>query len=472
MQELEADYLVVGSGAVGLAFVDTLLAESDATIVIVDRHDRPGGHWNDAYSFVQLHQPSAFYGVDSVPLGSGGKDAAGLNAGYCELASGPEISAYFETVMQDHLLASGRVKYYPASDYIGDGMFRSLATGEMTKIKVNRKTVDATFYGTTVPSTHTPKFQVADGVRLVAPNRLPDLWREPSGRPEKIAILGAGKTAMDVGVWLLNAGVNPDAITWIMPRDSWLLNRHHTQPGTEFFQETFGGVADQMQAIAESSSIDDVFERLEACGVMIRIHPDKTPSMYHCATISVGEVALLRQIKTVVRKGRITAIEPGQIVLDHGQIETTPETLLIDCTASAVERKPPVAMFQDKLITLQMVRSCQPAFSAAIAARIEVGFDNDVRKNGLTGITPLPDGKREFLTSTLTSMMNQLQWSQDEGLRHWMRTCRLDGFSATIADVDRTDCDNRAIVEKIRKYAGLSVANIQTLLAQEFETCP
>ena len=45
---LETDYLVIGAGAAAMAFVDTLLDESDARIVMVDRHDRPGGHWNDA----------------------------------------------------------------------------------------------------------------------------------------------------------------------------------------------------------------------------------------------------------------------------------------------------------------------------------------------------------------------------------------------------------------------------------------
>lgn len=59
--KLEADYLVVGTGAVGMAFADTMLTENkDATIIMVDRHHMPGGHWNDAYSFVNLHQPSAF----------------------------------------------------------------------------------------------------------------------------------------------------------------------------------------------------------------------------------------------------------------------------------------------------------------------------------------------------------------------------------------------------------------------------
>ena len=57
-QALETDYLVVGSGAAGMAFADSLISESDARIVMVDRRSAPGGHWNDAYPFVRLHQPS------------------------------------------------------------------------------------------------------------------------------------------------------------------------------------------------------------------------------------------------------------------------------------------------------------------------------------------------------------------------------------------------------------------------------
>ena len=84
---LETDYLVVGSGAVGMAFADVLLDETDADIIIVDRFDKPGGHWNVAYPFVSLHQPAAFYGVSSRELNSGRIDAVGLNKGLGELAS-------------------------------------------------------------------------------------------------------------------------------------------------------------------------------------------------------------------------------------------------------------------------------------------------------------------------------------------------------------------------------------------------
>src|SRR5262245_39674 len=118
MSPLETDYLIVGAGAGGLAFADTLLSESpNATIAIVDERAEPGGHWVDAYDFVRTHQPAALYGVNSTPLGAGKIDVDGHNAGHSELASGAEIRAYFTDVMNRVLLASQRVRYVPSSRY-------------------------------------------------------------------------------------------------------------------------------------------------------------------------------------------------------------------------------------------------------------------------------------------------------------------------------------------------------------------
>ena len=50
MTQHQTDYLIVGAGAVGLAFADTLLDEDpDCHITLIDKHASPGGHWNDAY---------------------------------------------------------------------------------------------------------------------------------------------------------------------------------------------------------------------------------------------------------------------------------------------------------------------------------------------------------------------------------------------------------------------------------------
>jgi NAD(P)-binding Rossmann-like domain len=464
MTTIETDYLVIGAGAVGLAFADTLLAESDADIVIVDRHGKPGGHWNDAYSFVALHQPSAFYGVNSVPLGSGRKDAVGVNEGMYELASGPEVSGYFDSVMRQHLLPSGRVRYFPMSDYKGGGRFVSLLSGAETQVRVRKKAVDGTYYGTTVPATHKPKYAVADDVRLVTPNALPQLWMEPAP-PTRFVIIGAGKTAMDVGVWLLNSGAAPESIRWVMPRDSWLLARERIQPGVEFFEATIGAQADQIEAFATATTVTELFDRLETIGLMTRIYPDVTPTMMHYATISRGEIAQLQRIKDVIRNGHVRAVERDGLVFDSGKIAVEPGALYIDCTASAVEKRPAVPIFQGDTIIPQLVRAPQPAFSAALVAYVEAHYDDDAKKNELCATVPFPDGIELFPVTNIVNMMNQVRWSQEPKLRSWIRDSRLDGFGKVIAAADPNDANKAAIMAKIQANGMAAVMNLQKLAA-------
>src|SRR3954471_19712735 len=113
---IDTDYLVVGAGASGMAFVDAVLANSDARVVMVDRRHRPGGHWLDAYPFVRLHQPSADYGVNSPPLGANTIDPSR----YYQRASAGEICDYFCRVMDERFVPSGKVRFLPMSDYRGE----------------------------------------------------------------------------------------------------------------------------------------------------------------------------------------------------------------------------------------------------------------------------------------------------------------------------------------------------------------
>ncbi|HEU5309390.1 MAG TPA: NAD(P)-binding protein, partial [Acidimicrobiia bacterium] len=205
MREIETDYLVVGAGVTGLAFTDTVVAESDADVVLVDRRDRPGGHWLDAYPFVRLHQPSAYYGVNSRTLGHDRIDEHGPNAGFYERATAAEIVDYCGRVLDDHV-ASGRVRFFGMCEYSGadtDGHhFVSLLTGAPTRVRVRRRIVDATYIESSIPSRHTPGFVIDPDVQVLPPNRLVDLDGAPSG----FTVIGAGKTAMDTCNWLLDAG--------------------------------------------------------------------------------------------------------------------------------------------------------------------------------------------------------------------------------------------------------------------------
>lgn len=470
MKTIETDYLVIGAGTSGLAFADTLIDECDAHVTIVDRHGKPGGHWNDAYPFVTLHQPSAFYGVNSMELGSGRKDTLGLNAGLYELASGPEVCGYFDRVMKHKLLDSGRVAYHPMCHFVGDGVFESLLSGERTRVVVRKKLVDAAAYGPAVPSTHTPRFTIGDGVRVVPPNALPSLGLgrgdgEPE-RPQRFVIVGAGKTAMDAVSWLLLSGAPPASIQWVMPRDSWLVNRITTQPGDEFFAQSIGNQADQMEAMANATSLDDLYLRLEACGALLRIDRSRMPGMFHLATITPSEAELLRSVHDVVRLGRVQRIDSDAMQLEQGRVPVAPGSLFVDCTASAVEPRLLQPIFQRDKIVPQIVRLPQPAFSAALVAYVEVHHgDDDKQKNRLCGVVPFPHTLADYPRSLLANLWNQAQWGQDKALRQWIRASRLDGFGRLVSGIAAHETDKLAIVARLKDNAAAAMANLQRLVA-------
>ena len=69
-------------------------------------------------------------------LGQDRIEPDGSDAGFYERASGTEICGYFDEIMRHRLIASGRVRFFPMCDYLGDRRFRSLLTGEVTDVTV------------------------------------------------------------------------------------------------------------------------------------------------------------------------------------------------------------------------------------------------------------------------------------------------------------------------------------------------
>ena len=136
-------------------------------------------------------------------------------------------------------------------------------------------------------------------------------------------IVGAGKTGADACLFLLRNGVDPDTISWITPRDSWFLDRALIQPG-DFFETTATAFIDQFRCVAESTSIPDLFDRLERAGLLLRLDDSVEPTMYRCSTITTDERDQLRRIDDIVRLGRVQSIGTDAIVLDEGTIPTTP----------------------------------------------------------------------------------------------------------------------------------------------------
>ena len=464
--QLEADYLVIGAGATAMAFVDTLLGEQpEATVLMVDRLHHPGGHWNHAYPWVRVHQPSAWYGVASRELASGEKDKVGLNAGLYSMASGAEVLAHFDQVMQQRFLPSGRVRWLPMTDYQAgpDGAHRltSLVGGEVQTVRVRRKVVDGTHARTEVPATHAPRYRVAPGVDCLPINDLTRL-----GRPyASYTVVGSGKTGIDACLWLLAHGVAPARTRWIMPRDAWFMDRANFQPGLENFERNMGYSLNQFGAIIEAATPADLFARLEANGALLRLDPKVEPTTYRCGTVSRDELALLRGIADVVRLGRLRAIEPTHIVLDQGDLPANPDTLYVDCSASAIQPLPGLPVFDGARINLFMVRFCQPLFSAALIAFVESHVEGDAERNALCAVVPSPELPRDWMRMWAATLANTARWRQHPALNAWLMKCRLNGQAVMARGLSPDDSARIALLQQTGAKAGEAAARLPALLA-------
>jgi hypothetical protein len=418
----------VGSGAVGMAFVDTLVDETDAEVVMIDRRHAPGGHWLGAYPFVRLHQPSRYYGVNSTALGNESRQTSGPEAGTYERASAPEICAYYDRVMRERLIASGRVRFLPQCDHLGDGRIVSRLAGDTFDVSVRRRIVDARYLRPGIPAEFPPPFRLEPDVECVTPGELTRL----AGHPDGYVVVGAGKTAIDTCVWLLENDVDPETICWIKPRETWLLNRQYAQPG-ELVGDIMEGIARQMEAAAGATSAEDLFDRLEAAAQLSRVDPSVRPTMFKGATISDWEIELLRRIQNVHRLGHVRSIERDRIVLDEGSVPTSPGQLHIHCAAPGVPQRPALPIFDGDRITLQGIRLGLPAFAAAMTAFVEAHRDDDAERNRLCPPNPYPDTDLDWVRATLTAMNADYAWSKEPDIVAWLDGSRLNPTSGLAA---------------------------------------
>jgi hypothetical protein len=456
---VKADYLIQGGGAVGMAFADQLFSDTDATMVMVDRHDRPGGHWNEAYPFVRLHQPASYYGVSSRPLGTGSIDQTGLNAGFHELASGHEVVAHFDAVMRHRFLPSGRVTFLSSSEVDDDGVVTSLLSGARRRVECGRF-VDATHSKMQVPATTPPPYAVADDVTCVPVGRLPAV----ASRFDHFTVVGAGKTGMDACVWLLQQGADPDQIRWIVPRDSWVLRRGNFQPGADHFARFCRSLADQVTAVVECDGIDDLFLRLEAAHELARVDPSVTPGAYHCAILSDGELAELRRITDVVRLGRVRSIDRDQLELEQGIIAARADSCYVDCSAAGIPSRPSKPIFDGDRITLQWVRTCQPTFSAAFIGHVEGTFDEEDEKNRLCRPIEPPTMPLDWLRVLAVQLDNRRAIDPYPQLQAWLTGTRLDPFWKTASERIGVDEEATAHFQRYLANAGPARARLDELL--------
>ena len=464
MRSSETDYLVVGAGAMGMAFTDALIDHADVHVTLVDRRHTASGHWQDAYPFVQLHQASVFYGVASTVLGGGAVQQSGPEAGLQERARQPEIQAYYDDILRRRLVGSGRVTFLGGCEYHADGhshLVTSLVSGETVEIDVRRRVVDATYLAPTIPATTPPPFGVADDVRVVAINELARMAAAPSS----YVIVGAGKTAIDGIVWLLANGVQPDRIVWVRPRDPWMLNRAVVQPDPAV---ALALAADTMAAATDAESLDDLFLRLEAADVMLRIDTDVTPTMAKTPTLGTWELDLLRTIDQVVRLGHIKHVTRREIVLDNGVVPLAPGSLVVHCAASGLRYPPLVPVWGPDRIRLQTIRAGFPCFCAALAGYVEATRDDDRERNRLCPPNTLPDSPANWARMQVRGTIAARTYGAEPDIAAWANGCALN--PARIDPGHRDDPAVQAAAARLADDAEHGLARMAELAHEPFSS--
>ena len=446
VKSIEADYLVVGAGAAGMGFVDTLIAhQQQVSVILVDRRHRPGGHWLDAYPFLRLHNPSAVYGVASRRLGNDQIDVSGPNAGFYERASADAVCDYYAKVLDDHFAPTGQVRFLGMHVYEGEDAdghhIVSRISGARTLVKVRRRHVDATYVASEIPARRRPLYGVDPGVRVVAPNALVELDVAPSG----VTIIGAGKTAMDTCCWLIDAGIDPDRIRWIRPSDPWVFDRASIQP-LDLVASQMHMQACWVEAIAHAEDGVDFARRLESGKVFMRIDPEVEPTAWRGAIISRLELAALRSVQRVER-GRVIGVGTDRIKMNTGEVPTASGEVHIDCTAAGVPTSRPKPIFEPGRLTIQYISVGSAPLGAATLGVVEALSDDDGAKNRMCPPLTYSGKVADLLGLAHTGLVGAVARSARPEIATWHDHCRLNHTSAARDHRDEPDViDARAVI--------------------------
>ena len=241
------DLCIVGAGYAGLnaAFVASQYLPDTARVLVLDKHQRAGGMWNDAYSYVRLHQPYRMFTAGNIPWM--------LRRERSYLATRDEVAAHLRHCF-DVISKRFNVDARWGWEYLGE-------TEEGSSVLVTARGVDGqarTFRtqrlidarGLDVES-NPPLPLTSRAVRSVAPGELQDSGLLSSDHAEPAWIVGSGKTAMDTIIALV--GANPKRkIGMITGTGTYFFDRDLVTPtglkrwtGGVFYSSIFGGVAER-----------------------------------------------------------------------------------------------------------------------------------------------------------------------------------------------------------------------------------
>jgi hypothetical protein len=367
--------------------------------------------------------------------------------------------------MNRHFLPSGRVRYFPCSEYMGEHRFVSRLAHASWNVRVRRKVIDTTYLEGAIPATSAPPFQVADGVRCVPAGVIARI----EDRPERFVIIGAGKTSLDACVWLLEQGVPASAIQWVKPREAWWLNRRFHQPKA-LLPDFYQGMAMQFEAMAQATSVGDLFARLETEQFFLRIDPGVVPTMFRGAVINEAELELLRRIEDVIRLGHVRRIERDEIALDEGRVPTSEGTVHVHCASQGLSQRPLRPIFEPGRVTVQPFLWGFSCFQFAMLGVVEATVESDEEKNRLCPPIAYWDSNTDYLSAFLATLAHEPARAVHPELTRWAKDTRLSPLCGIALYHDTP-----AVIEareRIKRFRSVAVSNLVRLMGEASGASP
>ena len=334
------DLCVVGAGYAGLnaLFVASQYLPSSARVLILDRHQHPGGMWNDAYSYVRLHQPHRMFTAGNIPW------TLGRERSY--LATRDEVAAHlrhcFEVISQrfdvdarwgwEYVGASEEEESVVVSARDSDGTAHTFRADRL---------IEATGFNV---EANTPLPVSSQQVRSIAPCGLEEaglLGREHS---EPVWVVGSGKTAIDTIVALAQA--NPGrTIGMVTGAGSFFFNRDLITP-TGLKRWTggvvYGSIFEQAAARFDGTNAAEVIEWCRTrYGISTLENP--VPKHFLLAFLSEREAAVVANGVTEVIRDHLTDVVddaegPVLVLSDGTRHPITSGSWIVNCTGHLTPR--------------------------------------------------------------------------------------------------------------------------------------
>ena len=334
------DLCIVGAGYAGLnaGFVASQYLATTARVLVLDKHQQAGGMWNDAYSYVRLHQPYRMF--------TAGNIAWTLDRERSYLATRDEVAAHLRhcfDVISERFDADARWgwEYLDHSEDGSSVVVRAKGPDGDAHTFTAERFIDAR--GFAVESNDALPLS-SRHVRSIAPRGLENSGLLSSDHDEPAWIVGSGKTAMDTIVALVRA--NPRrSIGMVTGTGTYFLNRDLITPtglkrwtGGVLYSSIFGGVAERFDGTNASEVSEWCRKR---CGTSAL--GDPPPSHLLFAFLSEEETRTVATGVSEVIRGHLDDVVddgPGPVMLlrsgDRHPIR--PGSWVINCTGHLTPR--------------------------------------------------------------------------------------------------------------------------------------